>query len=124
MIRCCDYPSLANDRIFARVQGEGEPDGSCIDADGCLWNAQWGGAVLVRYAPDGMVERIVETPARQPSCVAIGGPGLDQLLCTSARVGLVTPVAADGALLALEAGTVCGVEENRFAGASDGRPLP
>jgi len=116
IIRCCDYPSLANDRVFARVQGEGEPDGSCIDADGCLWNAQWRGAALVRYAPHGMVERVVPMPARQPSCVAIGGPGLDRLLCTSARVGLATPAAADGALLALELGTVRGVEECRFAG--------
>ena len=72
---------------FAQVPGaSGEPDGSCIDADGYLWNAQWGASQVVRYAPDGSVDRVVETPALQPSCVSIGGSALDQLLVMAAEM--------------------------------------
>lgn len=103
-IRCCDYDpasgGITNDRLFASVPGkQGEPDGSCIDADGHLWNAQWGAAMLVRYAPDGTVERTLACLATQPSCLAFGGPELDTLYVTSARIGLAHAAEADGALL-------------------------
>jgi L-arabinonolactonase len=52
-----DVGALANRRIFAEVGPEGgSPDGSTVDADGCLWNAEWGGARVVRYSPDGRVD--------------------------------------------------------------------
>jgi L-arabinonolactonase len=114
-IRCCDYPSLQNDRAFAATQGEGVPDGSCVDADGFLWNAQWGDAKLVRYAPDGSVDCVIAVPATQPTCVAFGGPGLDVLLCSSATVGLAAPGAQDGALFASRMAGVKGLPESRFA---------
>lgn len=114
-IRRCDYPSLDNDRVFAATEGEGEPDGSCVDAEGHLWNAQWGGARVVRYAPDGSIDRVVATPARQPTCVALGGEGLDVLLCSSATVGLAEPGARDGTLLASQLADVKGLRESRFA---------
>ena len=115
-IRCCDYPSLSNDRVFAVCEGEGEPDGSCIDGDGYLWNAQWGGSKVVRYAPDGSIERVVATPALQPSCTAFGGSGLNVLFSSSARVGLTDPAPADGALLATSLAGVKGLPETRFKG--------
>ena len=118
-IRCCDYAEngeVANLRLFARVDGDGEPDGSCIDADGYLWNAQWGGARLVRYAPDGTIERVLATPASQPSCVAIGGARLDTLFATSARVGLAAPGPADGGVLATTLAQIRGLPESRFGG--------
>jgi L-arabinonolactonase len=113
-IRCCDYPTLANDRVFAQVQGPGEPDGSCIDADGCLWNAQWGAAKVVCYRPDGQIDCVVDMPALQPSCVAFGGVGLRQLYCSSARIGLAAPGPADGAVLAYAFDDVAGLPESRF----------
>lgn len=64
------------------------PDGSIIDADGYLWNAQWGGSQVVRYAPDGRQDLIVEIPTSQPSCVAFGGQELNLLIVTSAKQGL------------------------------------
>jgi L-arabinonolactonase len=115
-IRCCDYPALTNDRVFAHVDGPGEPDGSCIDADGYLWNAQWGAARVMRYAPDGRIDRSVATKALQPSCVAFGGATADELYCSSARIGLAAPGPADGALLALAADGIRGLPESRFAG--------
>jgi L-arabinonolactonase len=114
-IRRCDYPSLENDRVFAAAQGEGEPDGSCVDAEGHVWNAQWGGARVVRYAPDGSIDRVVATPARQPTCVAFGGDRLDVLLCSSATVGLAAPGEQDGTLLASRLAGVKGLRESRFA---------
>ena len=120
-IRCCDYDpasgAISNDRVFAELDGTaGEPDGSCIDADGHLWNAQWGASKVVRYAPDGTVERVVESPALQPSCVAIGGPDMDTLYVTSARVGMSEPAVHDGALFQKQLSDVRGLPESRFAG--------
>lgn len=120
VIRCCDYDpasgAISNDRVFATLEGEaGEPDGSCIDADGHLWNAQWGASRVVRYAPDGSVERVIDSPALQPSCVAIGGPAMDMLYVTSARVGMSEPAVHDGALFSMHLDVPCGLPETRFA---------
>lgn len=122
LIRCCDYDTLtgavSNMRVFAKLGGgPGEPDGSCIDADGYLWNAEWGAGKVVRYAPDGAVDRIIAVAARQPSCVAIGGAGLDTLFVTSALVGLAAPVEGDGGLFSAAVGPVRGLPESRFIGA-------
>ena len=91
-IRACDYAadgSIANDRVFTTLtDATGEPDGSTVDRDGGLWNAQWGGARVVRYGPDGHETARVAVPTVQPSCVALGGPELGTLYITSARVDL------------------------------------
>lgn len=117
-IRCCDYAletgDISGDRVFAQLEGPGEPDGSCIDAEGHLWNAQWGGSRLVRYAPDGSIERVVATPGSQPSCVAIGGASLDTVFATSARVGLDAPVSADGGVFTTTLTGIQGLPESRF----------
>ncbi|WP_433693924.1 SMP-30/gluconolactonase/LRE family protein [Paraburkholderia phenoliruptrix] len=99
-IRACDYGadgSVANDRLFTRLaDATGEPDGSTVDRDGGLWNAQWGGARVVRYGAGGVETERVEVPTVQPSCVALGGAQLGTLYITSARVGLhAAALAAD-----------------------------
>ncbi|GHB94171.1 SMP-30/gluconolactonase/LRE family protein [Thermomonas carbonis] len=95
-ILCCDYDaakaSISNVRVFVTLDTPGaEPDGSIIDAEGALWNAQWGAGQVVRYLPDGQVDRIIRIDAAQPSCVALRG---DTLFITSARVGLPPRVLA------------------------------
>ena len=120
LIRCCDYDTasgaVSNSRVFAELDGgPGEPDGACIDADGYLWSAQWGASRVVRYAPDGKVDRIITVDAVQPSCVAIGGAGMDTLFVSSARVGLAAPKDADGGLFRLPIGPVRGLPESRFS---------
>jgi L-arabinonolactonase len=91
-IRACDYGAdgtIANDRVFTTLtDATGEPDGSTVDRDGGLWNAQWGGARVLRYGPDGVETARVTVPTVQPSCVAFGGAQLDTLYITSARVDL------------------------------------
>jgi L-arabinonolactonase len=118
-IRCCDYDlqtgAISNDRVFVTLgKGKGEPDGSCMDADGYLWNAEWGANKVVRYAPDGSVDRVIAVAALQPSCVALGGPDLNVLYVTSARVDIAAPAAADGALFQATLAGVCGIPESRF----------
>ena len=49
------------------------PDGAVCDAEGFLWNAQWGASRVARYDPDGSLERIIELPISQPTCPAFGG---------------------------------------------------
>jgi L-arabinonolactonase len=75
--------------MFADLRGQaGTPDGGAIDVEGCLWNAQWGASRLVRYRPDGTIDRIVGVQVEQPTSCAFGGPGLAVLYVTSAREGL------------------------------------
>ena len=91
-IRACDYGAdggITNDRVFTTLtDATGEPDGSTVDRDGGLWNAQWGGARVVRYGADGVETARVTVPTVQPSCVALGGAQLGTLYITSARTGL------------------------------------
>ena len=110
--------AAGNERVFADT-GAGRPDGSCVDADGCLWNAEYGGARLVRYSPAGKVDRVVELPFANPTCCCFGGGRLDILYVTSARQRLsAAELAAQplaGSVLALSVG-VQGLPESRFAG--------
>lgn len=112
--------TVSNKRVFADLKGEpGLADGSTVDADGYLWNAQWGGGKLVRYAPDGSVDREISLPVTNPTCLAFGGPELDILFITSAWFGLgpeshaLEPSA--GGIFAFKPG-VRGMLEHRFAG--------
>ena len=79
---------LSGRRIFVRTDEAVHPDGSTVDDEGGMWNAQWGGGQVVRYGTDGLTSLIVDLPVRQPTCVAFGGDALDLLFVTSARAGL------------------------------------
>lgn len=114
-IFCCDYPSLSNQRIFTEVEGDGAPDGSCIDAQGYLWNAEWGGSRVVRYSPTGEMHSSLSAPAIQTTCPVLGGSSLNTLFCTSARVGLAEPTNYDGALFSIRSPFFAGLPESRFA---------
>lgn len=67
---------------------DGTPDGLCVDVDGNLWIAIWGGGEVRRYTPRGDVLAAVAVPAPHTSSVAFVGPGRDRLLVTTARDGL------------------------------------
>ncbi|KAF1692482.1 SMP-30/gluconolactonase/LRE family protein [Pseudoxanthomonas koreensis] len=121
-IQCCDYdPEAArvgDSRVFAAVDLPGvAADGSCIDADGFLWNAQWGGARVVRYAPDGRIDRVVPVPVPQPSCCAIGGAGMDMLYVITSPQGLDgaarAAAPASGGLFGIPLGAALGLPESR-----------
>jgi L-arabinonolactonase len=107
-------------RVFCTFTGQpGLPDGSVIDADGFLWNAQWNGSRVVRYRPDGSVDRVIETPCSCPTSLAFGGRDLDVLYITTSRLILspdqLKAQPSAGALLEVRPG-VKGVAESRFKG--------
>ena len=80
--------TLGPPKLFAQSADGSAPDGAAIDADGCMWSAHWGGGCVVRYTPDGRIDRTLPVPARQPSCVCFAGTDLDILCVTSACEGL------------------------------------
>lgn len=103
-------------REFAAIDN-GVPDGSTVDSEGFLWNAQWGGGQVVRYAPSGSIDLKIELPVTQPTCVCLGGENLDHLFVTTATVELDPESRAAQP----EAGNVLiyrtslrGIEESRF----------
>jgi L-arabinonolactonase len=122
-IRCCDYDpdsgAISNDRVFVALGDlPGEPDGSTVDADGFVWNALWGGGKIVRFAPDGSVDRTIDVPASQPTCLAFGGAGFDTLYVTSARDGLASAALETqphaGGVFAMQLDGIRGLPEQRF----------
>jgi sugar lactone lactonase YvrE len=64
------------------------PDGSVVDSQGYLWNARWDGYCVVRHAPDGTIDRVIDVPTAHVTCPCFGGPDLKTLFLTSARQGL------------------------------------
>ena len=94
-------------------EGEGFPDGMTVDAEDALWIAFWGAWAVRRYAPDGTLLATLSVPVQQPSSCAFGGPDLDRLFITSARVGLteaeLTGQPQAGGLFVADAGLLGGV---------------
>ncbi|CAE6961503.1 araB [Symbiodinium natans] len=83
--RFADYASTGMagpSQVF--VNAAGRPDGSLIDAEGCLWNAEFGGGRVVRYLPDGSVSMIVKAPVRYTTCATFGGAELQTMYITDA----------------------------------------
>ena len=71
--------------VFCDPVAEGwRPDGSVVDAAGNLWNAQYGGARVAGYAPDGSFIEAIDIPARSTTCPAFGGEGLMRMFVTTA----------------------------------------
>ena len=109
--------TMGAERVFAASDAPAFADGSAVNAEGFLWNAQFNGGQLVRYAPDGGIDRVLPLPVRRPTCRAFGGPDLDLLYITTASQKMseaelqAEPMA--GALLALKVG-VRGLPEARF----------
>ncbi len=67
------------------------PDGAVVDANGNLWNAQWGAGRVAGYDPQGAFLESYNFAGHQSSCPAFGGADLSTLFCTSAAVGLDGP---------------------------------
>jgi sugar lactone lactonase YvrE len=102
---------------FARLD-RGSPDGSTIDSEGCLWNAQWGASRVTRYTPEGKVDRVVETPVTRPSSCTFGGKDYKTLFITSAHYKMTDDErrtdSIAGSLLCVELDDVRGLAADLF----------
>ena len=105
---------ISNRRVFSSFE-RGVPDGSAVDSEGFLWNARWGGSCLVRFSPDGRIDRVLELPVTQPSSCTFGGENLEILFVTSASMGLSQNNLLEGCVLAFDVG-VRGCPSSTFAG--------
>jgi len=119
----CDYDAdsgrVANVRLFVETDlPDAWPDGSVIDRNGCLWNAQWGSARVAQYDPAGKLMRTFAVPAKNVTCPAFGGANLDQLFVTSARVdnsrAELEQLPLSGSLFAIDIGAPLGIVDALF----------
>jgi L-arabinonolactonase len=116
-----DSGATSNRRLFAKTEHEalGFPDGSTIDSEGFIWNARWDGGCLIRWAPDGTIDRTVAFPCSRVTSAIFGGDDLDVLYVTTARYDLSEAERAEqplaGGIFALDTGTK-GIAEVPFAG--------
>ncbi len=111
--------TVANRRPFASTEDLGGiPDGATVDAEGHIWSAICEGAKLVRFRPDGSVERIVEFPLKLPGSVMFGGPALDRLFVPTLSPAFMGREAdpLDGSTYVIDGLGVTGLAEPRFGG--------
>jgi sugar lactone lactonase YvrE len=77
---------LTNRRVFVDLSGEEKrPDGLTVDEQGGVWVALSNGGAVRRYTPDGVLDEVVEVPARKVTACTFGGPDLDQLFITTSQ---------------------------------------
>jgi L-arabinonolactonase len=112
--------TLTNKRLHASFKQEpGLPDGSCVDAEGGVWNAEWEGHRVVRVAPNGTIDCVIDVPVWKPTCCAFGGPNLDTLFITSSRLmsdeATLKKEPSAGGLFAVKPG-IRGVVDTPFKG--------
>ena len=104
-------------RLADLSQQPGMPDGMCIDADGNLWVAMFGGGCVLGVAADGSIVERIEVPASQVTSCAFGGDdGRDLYITTSTVEDAGSPLA--GAIFCARPG-VRGGNAWRFGAAAD-----
>lgn len=81
-----DRGRLGTRRPFAVIgAADGLPDGLCVDAQGGVWVALFGGGAIRRYRPDGSLDAHLDLPVSHPTSLAFGGEDLQDLYVTSAK---------------------------------------
>jgi len=116
-VRCYDYDvtdgSIRGERPFFEGFSRGLPDGSTVDAEGYLWNCRFYGGCIVRVAPNGKLDRVIEMPVSNVTTCTFGGEQLNTLYVTTASAESDGEELA-GSLFAIET-DICGQAENRFS---------
>ena len=117
-----DSGGLSNRRVFVDFAARGfpgYPDGATVDGEGYLWCCEVYRGRLLRFAPDGRLDRTVGLPVESATSITFGGPGLDIAFVTSMARSIagVSPREHEaGMLFAVHGLGVRGVPEPRFAG--------
>jgi len=105
--------AISNERPFLQGFARGLPDGSAMDAEGFLWNCRYYGNCVVRVAPDGKIDRVVEMPVKNITTCCFGGADLKTLFVTTASAHAPLGDRLAGSLFAIRT-EVKGQAENRF----------
>ncbi|MDX3866522.1 SMP-30/gluconolactonase/LRE family protein [Streptomyces scabiei] len=80
---------LTGQRTFVTVPAEaGRPDGLTVDAQGGVWVALNNGGAVRRYSPAGVLDEVIELPAKKVTACTFGGPRLEELFITTSRENL------------------------------------
>ena len=112
--------AVANRRVFASARDmAGTFDGATVDAEGYVWSALVFGGRILRFAPDGTLDRVVPFPVRNLTSVMFVGPELDILFVTTMgrpMWGIPQKERDKGGLFAITGLGVKGLPEPRFAG--------
>ena len=111
--------TIANRRRFFSTAGiDGRVDGATCDRDGNYWCALVHGGAVACIAPDGEMIARIPVPAKHPTMVAFGGPGLATLFVTSATAMLAEAERADwpdaGKIFRIDGLGATGLPEPRF----------
>ena len=85
--------------LFTIPESMGTPDGMCIDNEGMLWIAHWGGSCVRRWNPDTgkVIEKIAVDAPLVTSC-CFGGKNLNTLYITTASSGMTKKELEDSPL--------------------------
>jgi sugar lactone lactonase YvrE len=105
--------AISNERPFLDGFGRGLPDGSTMDSEGYLWNCRFYGNCIVRVAPDGKIDRVVEMPVKNITTCVFGGADLSTLFLTTASAQAPPSDRLAGSLFSIRT-EVKGQAENRF----------
>lgn len=102
-------------RVFADLnKHRGRPDGAAMDVDGCYWICANDAGCLLRFTPDGKLDRTIELPAKKPSMCAFGGADMKTMIVTSISLGAPQGDEGAGRIWTLNPG-VAGMRDTPFA---------
>lgn len=112
-----DAGVLSNKRPFADLRNVvGRPDGAAVDTDGCYWICGIDESCIMRFTPEGKMDRKVLIPMQKPTMCSFGGDDGKTMLVTSLCRG-EAELASDpyaGRVLMFRPGSQ-GIEEPRLA---------
>ena len=79
---------MGQGRVCIEVPKEqGLPDGMCVDDEGMIWVALWGGGCVLRYDPaTGKALQKIDLPCPNVTSCCFGGEALDELYITTAAI--------------------------------------
>jgi sugar lactone lactonase YvrE len=109
-----DTGSVSGERPFLQDFSRGLPDGSTVDSEGYLWNCRFFGGCIVRVAPDGKIDRVIEMPVKNVTTCTFGGADRKTLYITTASAEAPASERLAGGLYAMQTDGA-GQAENRFS---------
>lgn len=88
MLWAFDYDTeagaLSNKRVFADLRNvQGRPDGAAVDVDGCYWVCGLDEGCIMRFTPQGVLDRKIMLPMQKPTMCSFGGEDGQTMLVTS-----------------------------------------